>query len=419
MNKHDSTGVAGATEASALDGAERRELEALRAEVSEQKHWIEQAARVCGAAAKGDLEPRILHIQAYGDLGNLLHGINHLLDMTDAFVREAGAALTYASDGKFFRKLIETGMLGSFRRASAVINQASDSMDRGDQALQAASRERLELASTFEESISAIVAAVAAAATEMRVTAEGLTANAGTTSKEAGALGDSAGEVLNEIESIAAMVEEFSASAKEIARQVSTSTDHVSEAEREAVDTREKVDCLSAASGTIRDVLQMIQAVAEQTNLLALNATIEAARAGEAGKGFAVVAGEVKNLSGQTRVATTRIHDQVRDIQDATGSVVKAIDSICRRIHELSSVSATISSSVDEQSSVTIEMSRNASGPAAGARGMSESVKSMALAAEETTQASEQFAEAARELSELAERLQTEAADFVARVRGD
>ncbi|ODP39532.1 methyl-accepting chemotaxis protein [Sphingomonas turrisvirgatae] len=56
----------------------------------------------------------------------------------------------------------------------------------------------------------------------------------------------------------------------------------------------------------LADIVNTIDAIATRTNLLALNATIEAARAGEVGRGFAVVAGEVKNLAGQTRVATVR-----------------------------------------------------------------------------------------------------------------
>jgi hypothetical protein len=48
------------------------------------RHWITQAAEVCERAARGDLEARLLHVPHGGDLGRMLLGINHLLDMTDA-----------------------------------------------------------------------------------------------------------------------------------------------------------------------------------------------------------------------------------------------------------------------------------------------------------------------------------------------
>ena len=402
-----------------LSATEASELEQLRAENTAIKLWIRRAANVCRSASDGDLEPRLLRIQVEGDLGDLLHGINHMLDMTDAFVREAAATLECASNGKFFRKVIETGMLGSFRRASGVINRASSAMALDSKALQQAASARQSLAGSFEQEISAIVSAVAAAAAEMQVTAEGLTKNAYATSQAAQELETAACSTSQEIESIAAMVEEFSASAKEISRQVTSSNAVATDAEREATDARSKVHSLSEATDTISSVLGMIQTVAEQTNLLALNATIEAARAGDAGRGFAVVAGEVKNLSGQTRHATVKIDEQVRDIQSATGEVVGAIQSICERIQNLSVVSTTISASVEEQSTVTVEMSRNADGAANGARHMRASVESMALAAAETTCASQQFVSASGELSQLAETLQREAAQFVAQIRGD
>ncbi|MBI3504787.1 MAG: HAMP domain-containing protein, partial [Proteobacteria bacterium] len=88
------------------------------------------AARICvrgisnvaRAAAKGDLEPRLIGIREGGELGELSNSINTLVDATDAFVREAGAAMDHARQGKFYRKVLERGMLGSFRRAAGIIN---------------------------------------------------------------------------------------------------------------------------------------------------------------------------------------------------------------------------------------------------------------------------------------------------------
>jgi methyl-accepting chemotaxis protein len=46
--------------------------------------------------------------------------------MTDAFLREAGAALEYASQGKFFRRVLLRGMRGTFRHKSELINAATE-----------------------------------------------------------------------------------------------------------------------------------------------------------------------------------------------------------------------------------------------------------------------------------------------------
>src|SRR5262249_25130100 len=98
------------------------------ADVASYRHWIARAADVCERAARGDLEARLLRVPLGGDLGRMLLGINHLLDMTDAFVRESQAALQHAAEGKFFRLVVLRGMLGSFRQASRAGNSATEAM---------------------------------------------------------------------------------------------------------------------------------------------------------------------------------------------------------------------------------------------------------------------------------------------------
>ena len=112
--------------------------------------WIAEAARVCRDAAKGDLEARLLRIEDVdGDLGELLNSINHMLDMTDAFVREATASLEYAGKGRFFRRVLLNGMLGCFGKAARSINAATQQMDTKTRQLNEAEARRLQLAQDF------------------------------------------------------------------------------------------------------------------------------------------------------------------------------------------------------------------------------------------------------------------------------
>ena len=99
--------------------------------------------------------------------------------------------------------------------------------------------------------------------------------------------------------------------------------------------------------------------------------------------------------------------------------MVSAIGNICDRIKDLSEVSTSLAASVEEQTCVTVEMSRNVEGAAHGARGKRDCIESLAQAASLTSTASEPFVIASRELSMLAESLQQEAAEFVDRVRGE
>lgn len=109
-------------------------------------HWIRIAAEVCRRAAAGDLDSRVLLIDAPGDLGEMLHAVNHLLDMTDAFAREATASLEAASRDQFYRQVRPEGLRGAFRRAALQINAATRHMASKTEELRAAEAERARLA---------------------------------------------------------------------------------------------------------------------------------------------------------------------------------------------------------------------------------------------------------------------------------
>ncbi|MGU3665790.1 PAS domain S-box protein [Methylobacterium sp. A49B] len=204
------------------------------------------------------------------------------------------------------------------------------------------------------------------------------------------------GQVSNDIQCVASGAEQLSASVSEISQQVSHAARMAGEAVEQARRTGGIVKGLSGQAAQIGEVVLMIQGIASQTNLLALNATIEAARAGAAGKGFAVVAAEVKALAEQTAKATDQIRGQISATQMATREAVGAIGSIQGTIRALDEVSAAIAAAVEEQSTVTREMSGSMHTAAHGVATIAGGMEAIARASEQVDAATRQVRDAAR-----------------------
>lgn len=161
------------------------------------------------------------------------------------------------------------------------------------------------------------------------------------------------------IEAVAAGSEEMSASIREISETMAKSR----ESSKLATDRVEAADGqaqkLTAASQSMRGIVELISGITGQINLLALNATIESARAGEAGRGFAVVASEVKNLANQARQATDTISSEIDALNSVSADVAGSLGTIKAAIAGLNEFIATTAAAVEEQSIVTADMSEN------------------------------------------------------------
>jgi len=137
-----------------------------------------------------------------------------------------------------------------------------------------------EYIASFDRSVQDALGTLASASTEMRATAEGMSATAEETSRQATAVAAASEQASANVQTVASATEEMSASIGEITRQVNQSNQIASKAVEEAAKTTATVQGLAAAAEKIGAVVQLINDIASQTNLLALNATIEAARAG-------------------------------------------------------------------------------------------------------------------------------------------
>jgi len=169
-------------------------------------------------------------------------------------------------------------------------------------------------------------------------------------------------------------------SANEANQQLSLTVNELNKLDKEISQASTVITSLASDSSAIGTVLEVIRGIAEQTNLLALNAAIEAARAGEQGRGFAVVADEVRQLASKTQESTANIESMIGNLQNASNDAVTAISNsrkVCRQtmdnaqvtskviddmnieIDSITQMTEMIATSVEEQSSVSHEISQN------------------------------------------------------------
>lgn len=346
-----------------------------------------------------------------------------LEDMAAAMVRLAEGDNEITVEGAD-----RTDEIGDMARSVEVFRRGYLKLDRMRAEIAEKAREReamreeqarllLGFADNFERTVGDVVGGVAAASSQLQLTASSMAAAAEQAAQQTGEVSAAMNEASAGVTAAAAASDEFAMSIGEISRQAATSAELARTASVAAADADTTISALTQSAHQVGQIVELISTIAQRTNLLALNASIEAARGGEAGRGFAVVASEVKELAAQTSKATEEVAQQIRAIQESTGASVAALRAIGKQVEQLEATSVSIAAAVDQQSVAGQDLARSIDLAARSADDVSSNIVHVRQTSLATGAAASQVLNSSTELEQQAATLKSQVQEFLSHVR--
>jgi methyl-accepting chemotaxis protein len=113
--------------------------------------FLRRIAAVSTAVCAGDFDQRVIFPRARGAMKTVMDAFNGVVDINDAFVREAELAMAAGAEGRYYRKIRPEGMKGAFLKSVTGINRAIDLMAERQQMIGTAIGEVRRLAAAATE----------------------------------------------------------------------------------------------------------------------------------------------------------------------------------------------------------------------------------------------------------------------------
>ncbi|QKM65256.1 methyl-accepting chemotaxis protein [Polynucleobacter tropicus] len=330
------------------------------------------------AAKEGSLSARADARQHPGAFGNLVNGVNELMENLTAPMNEIANVMAKLASGDI-RGRITGDYAGELKALKANVNRSLDALvslldsisnfattiAKGDLTYQIEGNFQGEFAA-IKQNLNAAVNQLSGVLNNVIETTEKVTVSATQTSAASKDVSEHAHNQTVNLVEISAAIEQTVSAISEIVR----STEKGAALAQKAADAAENgEETLSALSETvngiseknkqINQISELIGDIAEKTYVLALNAGLEALRAGNEGAGFGLIANKITALAEEVAEATRSIKSLISEATDTVEEGVHGAGSAKTAIHEIVDLSRqngttvqSIATSVEQQNSM-------------------------------------------------------------------